>query len=64
MSTPDNFKFADIPAPSTPEEKRFVELVRAVVRDELRKHDDAFMTAVSASALSFGLAFQNSRGAS
>jgi hypothetical protein len=37
MSTPDNFNFADIPAPSTPVEKRFVELVRGVVRDELSK---------------------------
>jgi hypothetical protein len=47
MSTPDNFNFADILAPSTPDEARIVELVRAVVRDELRKRDDLIIAAVA-----------------
>jgi hypothetical protein len=53
MSPPDNFKFADIPAPSTPEEKRFVELFRAVVRDEMHKQDDRIVDAISRGIAAF-----------
>jgi hypothetical protein len=40
--TSDSFNFKDIPGPSTPDEQRIVDLVRAVVRDELNKRDEAF----------------------
>lgn len=46
----DTFKFADIPAPSTPDEKRIVELVRAVVRDEMSKHADVLIEAFTKAA--------------
>lgn len=36
MSAPDNFHFAEIQPPSTPDERRIIELMRYVVREELR----------------------------
>jgi hypothetical protein len=56
MSAPDNFKFADIPAPATPDEARFVELVRLVVREELRKRDEAIFVAASGALTYFQIA--------
>jgi hypothetical protein len=53
MSETDNFRFADIPAPSTPGEHRFVELVRAVVRDEMHKQDDRIVDAISRGIAAF-----------
>lgn len=48
MSAPDNFKFAEIPPASTPDEARIVELVRATMREEFRRRDEAFNAVVLA----------------
>jgi hypothetical protein len=54
--TDDNFKFATIPAPSSPDERRFVELVRMVIREENSKRDEAMITAVTNAVLSYSSA--------
>jgi hypothetical protein len=51
--SPDNFNFADIPPASTPDEQRFVELIRAVVRDENHKRDDRIVDAISRGMAAF-----------